>query len=76
MVNFHNKDGSGYRFLADRIIQLNTLNPQIAARLSGIMSRWKKYHPDYTTPMQKELERILLAPLSPDVYEVVSKSLA
>ncbi|MBV1921072.1 MAG: aminopeptidase N C-terminal domain-containing protein, partial [Pseudomonadales bacterium] len=76
LVNFHNKDGSGYQFLADRIIQLNSLNPQIAARLSGVMSRWKKYHPDYATLMQKELERILLAPLSPDVYEVVSKSLA
>ncbi len=76
LVNFHNKDGSGYQFLADCIIQLNSLNPQIAARLSGIMSRWKKYHPDYATLMQKELERILLAPLSPDVYEVVSKSLA
>ena len=76
LVNFHNKDGSGYQFLADRIIQLNTLNPQIAARLSGIMSRWKKYHPDYAMLMQKELERILQAPLSPDVYEVVSKSLA
>ena len=75
LVNFHNKDGSGYQFLADRIIQLNTLNPQIAARLSGIMSRWKKYQPDYAALMQKELERILQAPLSPDVYEVVSKSL-
>ena len=75
LVNFHNRDGSGYRFLADSIIQLNALNPQIAARLSGIMSRWKKYHPDYANLMKAELERVLSKPLSPDVYEVVSKSL-
>lgn len=76
LVNFHHKDGSGYRFLADRIIQLNELNPQIAARLSGIMSRWKKYHPDYANLMKGELERVMKGPLSPDVYEVVSKSLS
>ncbi|PCJ45368.1 MAG: aminopeptidase N [Moraxellaceae bacterium] len=75
LVNFHNKDGSGYRYLADRIIQLNTLNPQIASRLCGMLSRWKKYHPDYANPMKTELERIFAAPLSPDVYEIVSKSL-
>src|SRR5690606_40617220 len=33
LVNFHRKDGAGYRFLADRVIELNLMNPQIASRL-------------------------------------------
>ena len=32
-VNFHRADGAGYRFLADQVITLNALNPQIASRL-------------------------------------------
>ena len=74
-VNFHRADGKGYEFLADRIIELNKVNPQIASRLSGIMSRWRNYEPAQADLMQMQLKRIMMEPLSPDVYEIVSKSL-
>ncbi|MDX1693477.1 MAG: DUF3458 domain-containing protein, partial [Ketobacteraceae bacterium] len=74
-VNFHREDGKGYEFLADRIIELNRVNPQIASRLSGIMSRWRKYEPKLADQMQNALKRIMAEPLSPDVYEIVHKSL-
>ena len=74
-VNFHREDGKGYEFLADRIIELNRVNPQIASRLSGIMSRWRKFEPKLADQMQNQLKRIMVEPLSPDVYEIVSKSL-
>ena len=76
-VRFHAKDGSGYRFLADWVIRLDALNPQIAARLVGAMSRWRRHVPDNQVLMQAELQRICTtSPLSNDVYELVSKSLA
>ncbi|MDX1724798.1 MAG: aminopeptidase N [Pseudomonas sp.] len=76
-VNFHQVDGSGYRFLADQVITLNALNPQIAARLLGPLTRWGKYDDTRQALMKAELERILASgELSSDVYEVVSKSLA
>ena len=76
-VNFHQADGSGYRFLADQVITLNALNPQIAARLLGPLTRWGKYDDTRQALMKGELERILASgELSSDVYEVVSKSLA
>ncbi len=75
LVNFHRPDGEGYRFLADCIIELNRLNPQIASRLCGSMSRWRKLKEPYGSSMKKQLERIMSGSLSPDVYEVVSKSL-
>jgi aminopeptidase N len=77
LVNFHRADGAGYRFLADQIITLNAMNPQIASRLVTPLSRWRKYDEGRQVQMKAELSRILgSADLSPDVYEVVSKSLA
>src|SRR5690606_19646452 len=43
LVNFHRADGAGYRFLADQVIALNAMNPQIASRLLGPLTRWRKY---------------------------------
>ena len=77
LVNFHRADGAGYRFLADQVIMLNALNPQIASRLLAPLTRWRKYDTQRQALMRGELERILASgSLSSDVYEVVSKSLA
>jgi aminopeptidase N len=59
------------------INQVNALNPQIASRQLGPLTRWRKYDPHRQALMRGELERILASgELSSDVYEVVSKSLA
>ncbi|MHA3887998.1 aminopeptidase N [Stutzerimonas degradans] len=77
LVNFHRADGAGYRFLADQVITLNAMNPQIASRLLAPLTRWRKYDDARQALMKGELERILASgELSSDVYEVVSKSLA
>jgi aminopeptidase N len=77
LIIFHAADGSGYRFLADLVIELNALNPQIASRQLSPLTRWRKYDSKRQALMKAELERILASgPLSSDVYEVVSKSLA
>jgi aminopeptidase N len=76
LVRFHQKDGAGYRFLADTILQLDKLNPQIAARLMTPLTRWKKYDQNRQAKLKAELERIRQADkLSKDVREVVEKSL-
>ncbi|MCU9950104.1 aminopeptidase N [Pseudomonas sp. PDM13] len=77
LVNFHRADGAGYRFLADHVITLNALNPQIASRQLAPLTRWRKYDEARQKLMRAELERILASgELSSDVYEVLSKSLA
>ncbi|MBN4053581.1 aminopeptidase N [Haliea sp. AH-315-K21] len=76
LVGFHHESGSGYKFLADNVITLNELNPQIASRLLTPLTRWRKQQPQRQVLMQAQLKRILeLDNLSKDVYEVVSKSL-
>jgi aminopeptidase N len=75
-VRFHAADGRGYRFLADRVLELDSINPQIAARLVSALSRWKRYDPVRRQHMTQQLERILASEsLSKDVFEIVSKSL-
>ncbi|WP_142847708.1 aminopeptidase N [Telmatospirillum sp. J64-1] len=75
-VCFHAPDGSGYAFLADRIIDLDGLNPQVAARLVAPLGRWRRFDQARQHLMREQLRRILAKPgLSRDVYELASKSL-
>ncbi|MEP5567706.1 MAG: aminopeptidase N [Halioglobus sp.] len=74
-VNFHRADGEGYRLLGDVIAQLNGINPQTAARLLAPLTKWR-YYSGRADSMRAELQRLADLPdLSPDVYEVVTKSL-
>ncbi|MDH5560129.1 MAG: aminopeptidase N [Deltaproteobacteria bacterium] len=76
LIQFHKKDGSGYRFLADEILRLDKINPQVASRLTIPFTRWKKYDSLRQKLIVNELERILdQKSLSGDVYEIISKSL-
>jgi aminopeptidase N len=75
-VCFHAKDGRGYDFLVEAITTLNKKNPQIASRLLTPLREWKRYTPDRQAKMKAALQAIAALPdLSPDVFEVVSKSL-
>ncbi len=76
LTGFHRQDGEGYRFVADQIMELDRLNPQIAARLLGVFGRWRRYDQNRQALMTAELERILAMPdLSRNSYEVATKSL-
>lgn len=75
-VKFHDPSGQGYALLANVIIELNTINPQIASRLVTPLREWRRYTPRLQTHMRDALQAILDTPnLSNDVFEVVSKSL-
>ncbi|MGQ7260259.1 aminopeptidase N [Vreelandella sp. V005] len=75
-VNFHRLDGQGYQLLADVVIELNRLNPEIAARLVTPLTRWQRFDETRQALMRSQLERIRQQPLSSNVYEVVEKALA
>ncbi len=74
---FHLPDGSGYRFLADILLELDPINPQTAAKLIPPLGRWRRFDDGRQSLMKAELERIVAKPgLSKDMYEQASKSLA
>jgi aminopeptidase N len=76
-TGFHADNGSGYEFHADRVIELDGLNPQIAARMASAFNRWKRYDQDRQDMMKKQLQRIAAVDgLSGDVAEIVNNALA
>ena len=76
-VRFHAADGAGYRFLVDRVLELDPVNPLLAARRLQPLVRGRRFDPERQTLMRAELERVLgRSELSSDVFEVVSKALA
>ena len=76
-VRFHAAAGGGYAFLADQVLALDRLNPQIAARMARGFDRWKRFDSERKTKAKTQLERIRdAAGLSKDVAEIVDKALA
>lgn len=75
-VRFHDETGAGYIFLADQIMTLDPLNPQVTSRLAGAFNHWHRFDARRQGQMQAQLQRIIAMPkLSKDVYEIVSKAL-
>jgi aminopeptidase N len=75
-TGFHAADGSGYAFHADRVIELDALNPQIAARMASAFNRWKRYDEGRKVLMKAALHRIAAVEnLSGDVSEIVNNAL-
>ena len=76
-VRFHSSDGSGYGFMADAVIELDGINPQVAARMSSCFNSWKRFDIERQTMMKLQLERIAAKPgLCKDVSEIVGRALA
>jgi len=75
-VLFHATDASGYRFLADMVLQLDPMNGQMAARMVQPFGQWRRYSPARQELMRAELRRVLAAAsLSAGTFEMASKSL-
>jgi aminopeptidase N len=75
-LHFHAANGQGYQFLADQVMALNALNPQVASRMVSPLTSWRRYDEGRQTLMKAQLERIMASEaISKDVYEVASKSL-
>lgn len=75
--SFHLENGLAYQFLADQALELNKINPQVAARLVGVFNNWRDYSEPYKSAMQAQLVRLEgQADLAKDVTEIVKKALA
>lgn len=75
-VCFHAADGSGYQFLADMVITLDKLNPQMAARIAGAFAQWNRFDQARQDLMIAQLERMQATEgLSKDTGEIVTRCL-
>jgi aminopeptidase N len=74
---FHRPDAAGYVFWCDRVIELDAINPQVAARLARSLDRWKKLVEPLRGAAREAIARIAAKPdLSNDVREVVTRALS
>ena len=74
---FHRQDAAGYVFWAERVIELDGTNPQVAARLARALDRWKKLTEPYRSAAREALSRVAAKPdLSTDTREVIDRALA
>jgi aminopeptidase N len=75
-VQFNRPDGAGYRFVADQVLALDPLNPQIAARMLGAFRSWRSLETGRRAHARKALQRVARTKkLSADVQEIVAKML-
>jgi aminopeptidase N len=73
---FHQPDGKSYQFWAQQVVELNEINPQVAARLARALDRWKQFSPSYQIHMKSALKFVSEHKnLSSDVAEVINKAL-
>jgi aminopeptidase N len=74
---FHRGDAAGYVFWSERVVELDSINPQVAARLARALDRWKKLAEPLRSAAREAIARVASKPdLSNDVREVVSRALA
>ena len=74
---FHRADAAGYQFWSERVLELDAINPQVAARLARALDRWKKLAEPWRSAAREALARVAAKPdLSADVREVVGRALA
>ncbi|WP_394789799.1 aminopeptidase N, partial [Rhodoferax sp.] len=74
---FHRRDAAGYVFWSERVIELDGINPQVAARLARALDRWKNLADPYRSAAREALVRVAAkSDLSNDVREVVTRALA
>jgi aminopeptidase N len=76
-TQFNRPDGLGYEFVADRILEIDPANPQVAARLATAFRSWRTLEPTRRARAQTALQRIAAAPkLSHDVSDIAGRALA
>lgn len=74
---FHRQDAAGYVFWCERVIELDAINPQVAARLARALDRWKKLAEPWRTAAREAIARVAAREtLSNDVREVITHALA
>ena len=73
---FHRTDAAGYVFWADRVIEIDGINPQLAARLARAMDHWRRLAEPYRTAAREAISRVAARiDLSDDVREIVTRAL-
>jgi aminopeptidase N len=75
-LQFNRADGAGYDFLADKVLEIDPLNPQVAARMLGAFRSYRSLETKRKSRAKAALRRVASASrISRDCHEIVSRML-
>jgi aminopeptidase N len=73
---FHRADAAGYVFWAERLVELDAINPNVAARLARTMDRWAHLGEPYRSAAREAIARVAArSELSDEVREIIGRAL-
>ncbi len=74
---FHRADAAGYVLWAEKLVELDAINPHIAGRFARAMDRWAALAEPYRGAAREAIARVAARPeLSNDVREIIGRALA
>jgi aminopeptidase N len=74
---FHRTDAAGYVLWADKVVEIDAFNPQLAARFARALDRWTALPQPYRGAAREAIARVAgRSELSADTREIVTRSLA
>jgi aminopeptidase N len=72
---FHHVSGTGYAFFTEQVLDMDSRNPSVAARLLGVYEIWRKLDTDRQELIKDQLRHVIKAKPSKNVLEIASKTL-
>ena len=72
VVGFNAVDGSGYALIAEKLLELDAINPMVASRIATAFERLVKIEPNRRKLAKAQLEQLLSANISKQMQEIVS----
>jgi len=72
---FHDISGDGYRFFTQQVLDMDSRNSSVAARLLGIYEIWRKLDTERQAMIKTELKHVIASKPSKNVLEIASKTL-
>lgn len=73
---FHRADAAGYVFWAEKVVELDAINPQIASRFARGLDRWRALAEPYRSAAREAIARVAAkTDLSGDTAEIIQRAL-
>jgi len=74
-TGFHHISGQGYQFFTDQVMDMDSRNPQVAARLLGVYEIWRKLDLHRQNLIKAELKRFIASKPSKNAMEIAMKTM-
>ena len=72
---FYHISGEGYDFFTEQVLDMDSRNPSVAARLLGVYEIWRKLDNERQGQIKNQLRNVIKSKPSKNVLEIATKTL-